>query len=369
MGDMIILMVLTNVACTVIGLLLILKNQSMLADAIAHSVLLGIVLAFMVIGKIDSIWLVVSAGIFGVITIVLIESLERTNLLKSDASTGLIFSFMFALSIILITRYLSNSQLSTEVVLMGNIIFETFNTFADTNIIKGYISISIMLIINLIFICVFFKEIKLSLFDPKQAHIAGFSVVFFNYAIMTLASFTAVIAFDIVGAILVISSFITPAATAYLLTKDFKWTLALSIVIAIFDAVIGVVIAYFMNLSVSGVTAFVSGAIFVLVWIFAKDGVIVSQIKRTITKVELKKGVYMLHIKNHMQYSSIDDGSVDRANEHLGWKDSTLKKYTNTLLNKNYIKVVNNKYKLTEKGDKYCIDLEQTYGLDKNKTK
>ncbi len=209
-------------ACALPGVFLVLRRMAMMSDAISHTVLLGIVLAFFVVGDLESPLLVLGAAAMGVITVALVEALHGTGLVKQDAAIGLVFPALFSIAVILISRFARGVHLDVDAVLLGELAFAPLNrmTFFGIDLPAALWVMGGILLINIAFIALFFKELKLATFDAGLAATLGFSPVLIHYALMTLVSITAVGAFDAVGSILVVALMITPAATAYLLTDS-----------------------------------------------------------------------------------------------------------------------------------------------------
>nr|QOX89551.1 metal ABC transporter permease ['Parthenium hysterophorus' phyllody phytoplasma] len=130
--------------------------------------------------------------------------------ISSDGAISIILTFLFSIAIIIISNYTRNVHIDTDAVFLGNV--ELIN-------LKQIYKILPILIINLIFIFLFFKEIKIFIFDPCLCSLLGFSTIIINYLLMTLVSLTVVVCFDIVGSIMVIACMIGPAMTAILLTS------------------------------------------------------------------------------------------------------------------------------------------------------
>jgi len=128
MDDALLVLLLTAAACAPLGVFLILRRLSMMADAISHTVLLGIVLAFFVTHDLGSPWLLFGAALMGVVTVSLVELLGKTRLVKYDDAIGVIFPLLFALAVILISKYAGNAHLDTDMVLMGEVIYAGLNT-------------------------------------------------------------------------------------------------------------------------------------------------------------------------------------------------------------------------------------------------
>ncbi len=208
----------------------------------------------------------------GTITVFLVETINKTKLVNEDASIGLIFPFLFSLGIILITLYAGDIHLDVDAVLLGGeLAFAPFNRLIVNGVDIGPKSLYIMLVVlilNILYIILFFKELKLSTFDMGLAAALGFSPIFIHYSLMTLVSITAVSAFDAVGAILVLAFMVGPPATAYLITNDLRKMLILSPIFGILASISGYWIAVSLDVTIAGTMATMVGIIFTLVFVF-----------------------------------------------------------------------------------------------------
>ena len=361
-----LVLLVTAIACSIIGVFLVLRRLSMLADAISHSILLGIVLAYFIVKDITSVYLVFGAAIFGVITVFSIESLSKTKLVKNDDAVGIVFPMFFALAVILITKYARNVHLDVDIVLMGEVIMAPLNTvnFLGMEIPKSLLQMSVMGLINLAFIWIFFKELKLTTFDAEFAKIAGFSEVLLFYGLMSLTSFTTVVAFEAVGAILVISFLIAPASSAYLISKNLRTMIIISVLYSILNSILGFVLAMYYNLSMSGMSATIAGITFFITFLFNKNGFLMKIITRKRKHIEFKKDAFLMHVGNHQQEeNSKEELGISTIYKHLSWKKEDIEKYSKILIGENKILIDEGVYKLTEKGKTIYISLLKDYGL------
>ena len=361
-----LVLMVTAIACSLIGVFLVLRKLSMLADAISHSILLGIVLAYFIVKDITSVYLVFGAALFGIITVISIEALSKTKLVKNDDAVGIIFPMFFALAVILITKYARNVHLDVDVVLMGEVIMAPLNTmnFLGFEIPKSLLQMSIIGLINLAFIVIFFKELKVTTFDPEFAKIAGFSGGLLFYSLMTLTSFTTVVAFEAVGAILVISFLIAPAASAYLISKNLKTMILLSVAYSIINSILGFVFAMYYNLSMSGMTATIAGITFFITFLLNRNGLLMRILRRKKKHEEFKKDTFMIHVGNHeLEANSKEELGVTTIYKHLSWKKEDIDKYGQILIDENKLRIEEGIYKLTEKGRILYISLLKDYGL------
>ena len=354
----------TAAACAVLSPFLVLRKLSMVSDAISHSVLLGIVIAFLIVKDVGSPFLIVGAATFGVITVFAVELLSGTGLVKNDDAVGIVFPMFFALAVVLITKFARNVHLDTDVVLMGEVIIAPLNRieFMGIDLSKAFVQMGILLVINLLFVIIFFKELKVTTFDRGFATLAGFSSAALFYALMTLSSFTAVTAFDAVGAILVVSFLITPGAAAYLISKDLKVMIAISVGYAVINSIIGYVFSLLMNVSMSGMTAAAAGVTFLLTFLFNREGLITAIFIRLQRKSELKLGLFLNHIGNHSgKKEESEELGLGSIKNHLKWKQAEVDKIAGRLIKKGFIRIDIDKniYDLTERGREKFVEIEE----------
>lgn len=259
--------------CSLLGCFLLLRKMTMIGDAISHAVLPGIVIAYLVTQSNASIPMLIGAAIVGMLTSVLIESLNKSGKLQMDAAIGVSYTWLFALGIILISAYGGNVDLDQECVLFGDIAYVSF----DVWIIEGnqnlgpitvwMLSINLLLILGFIFFG--YKGLQITSFDPVFAISLGISTSVWHYALMAMVSLTTVFSFESVGAILVVAFLIGPAAVAYLLTTDLKKMLMIAVVAGILASIGGYYLAVMVDGSIGGAMASFIGIEFVLVFLFS----------------------------------------------------------------------------------------------------
>ena len=246
----------------------------MVGDAISHSVLPGIVIAYLIAGDMQSIWMLVGAGILGILTTFLIEFFHQKGQLQTDASIGVTFTWLFALGVILVTYYAGNAHIDQDCILYGEIAYVPIDLVYDNsgNAIgpKAVIILSAVLLIILTFIGLFYKELFITTFDASFAKAIGISASKWHYILMGLVSLTTVASFESVGAILVVALLIAPAASAYLITNQLKPMLVISSVFGILSSVFGYMLAYALDGSIAGAMVTVSGIIFGLCYAVAQ---------------------------------------------------------------------------------------------------
>ncbi|HSJ09371.1 MAG TPA: metal ABC transporter permease [Longimicrobiales bacterium] len=316
--------VVVSMSCALAGVFLVLRRLALMSDAISHTVLLGIVIAFFITQDIASPFLVLGAALMGVATVGLVELLQRTRLVREDASIGLVFPALFSIAVILISRFAGNVHLDTDAVLLGEIAFAPFRRLEVGGRDLGPRTLYVMggiLLLNAAAIGLFYKELKLSTFDPALAAALGFSPVLLHYGFMTLVSITAVGAFDAVGSILVVGLMIAPPATAYLLSERLPVVLLLSVLIAAAAAIIGFWAAWFMDASIAGSMATAAGLLFLLAFLFSPQRGVVAEARRRVRQrwefARLMLAIHLLHHEGTPEYAN--EAREAHLREHLRW--------------------------------------------------
>lgn len=287
---------LIAISCGILGCFLILRKMAMVGDAISHAVLPGIVLAFLFSGSRDSFAMILGAGLIGIFTTFLIEFFHKKARLQTDAAIGVTFTWLFALGIILISVFAGQVDLDQDCVLYGEIAYvpiDLWITEDGANFGPRALWISSMiLVLNILFVRVGFKQLYLTTFDPAFAATIGISVSLWNYLLMGAVSMTTVASFDSVGAILVVALMVAPPATAYLLTDNFKHMIAITIVISFIISGLGYYLAVAVDGSIAGAIVTVAGLLFGLAFLFSPSNGIVSKRRR-------QKKTLLEHVQTH----------------------------------------------------------------------
>lgn len=345
----------TALASSIVGVFLLLRKMSMMTDAISHTVLLGIIFAFMLVNDLSSPFLIVGATIMGVITVYLIEMLVKTKRTSEDAATGVVFPLLFSIAVIIISMEFRNVHIDVDAVLLGSLEFAKYDSLIifGTNIgPKSLYIMGIVLIINLLFFIIFYKELKISSFDPSLAAVLGFSPVIIHYVLMTLVSLTAVSAFNAVGSILVIALMIGPAMTALIFTKDLLKTVLVAMLIAVFNTFIGYLLADLLNLRISGMISVVTLCVFLLVLFFVpKKGVISKLLLKQQQNQNFTLLVLLMHIYTHENNINEEhELSLKNINTELKWSENKTFHFIKKGIELEYLEKNNDLIKLTSKG-------------------
>lgn len=263
-----IIVILTALACALIGNFLVLRRLSLMGDAISHAILPGIVLAFFIVGSLESPLFFLFAVIFALLMVFVIEYFSHHLKVSQESVIGIVFTALFALGVILIVNFADNVHLDAHAVLYGEAEFSYINRFIVFGVDLGVRSIWTMglaLGLNATLIALFYKELKLTTFDPGMARSLGISVRKMHYLIMAMTSITVVAAFESVGAILVVAFLVVPSATAYIISKRFGLMIGLSLVFGALAAILGYLLAIYVDGSIAGAAALMSGVLLFVV--------------------------------------------------------------------------------------------------------
>jgi manganese transport system permease protein len=248
----VIVSVIVGVACAILSCFLVLKGWSLLGDAISHAVLPGVVLAYML-----GIPFGLGAFVFAMLAVTLIGYIKTNTKIKEDAVMGIVFTTLFALGLMLISKIISSVDLTH--VLFGEVLGISDNDAWYTFIILAIVSFVVIL---------FRRTFLVFCFDPTHAQSLGLPVRFIHYAFLSLLAITITGSIQTVGIILVIAMLITPGSTAFLLTKRFSSMLQIAISISIVSSLIGAYSSYYFNIATGGTIVFVQGCIFLTVFAY-----------------------------------------------------------------------------------------------------
>ena len=345
---------LVAIACAIPGTFLVLRKMAMISDAISHSILPGIVIGFFITQDLNSPLLVVLAALTGVLTVFLVERIQKTGLVKEDTAIGLVFPALFSIGVIMIAKNANDVHLDVDAVLLGELAFAPFDRVMMGTTDLGPKSLWIIgsiLLLTVILLFSFFKELKISTFDKGLATSLGFSPILIHYGLMTVSSITTVGAFDAIGAILVVAFMIAPAATAYLLTTDLKKMIILSCIFGVFSAISGYWLAHWLDASIAGSITTMLGLLFLVVYLFAPSkGLFAVLYREKQQRTEVSLLTFLLHLKNHEEKS---ERHVKHLNEHINWQKVRSKTVLELALKNNMIVIDNKIVSLTDKGEEF----------------
>lgn len=268
--SILLLAIVTAVTCSVPGIFLVLRHQSMLVDAMSHAVLPGIAIGALLSGSLNSPLLVVITTLMGLVVVIGAECLARTGLVTGDANQGLIFPVLFSIGVILLSTVLTEVHIDESTILAGNINLQALSV---NHIVFGTIDIGPITMWKEIVVCaitaiVLFamrRVLAVATFDPQLARTMGLPVRLTNGILMCLIALTVVVCFDAVGSILVVALMIAPPATALLMAKTLRRMVGWTIVVAVVSAIVGFELAKIWDLATSSMMSAVSGVVFLVV--------------------------------------------------------------------------------------------------------
>jgi len=311
-------------ACAIPGTFLILRGMALMSDAISHSILLGIVIFFFIVKNLYSPWLLFGATLAGMLTVSLTEILIRSQRIKKDAAIGLVFPMFFSIAVILINQFAGHVHLDSDAVLLGELAFAPFNRLIIAGADWGPVALwtaSGILLLNILFASIFYKELKLATFDNGLAVTLGFSPWLIHYLLMGITSLTAVGSFDAVGSILVVALMITPPAAAYLLTNRLSYMLFTSIGLGALSAITGYLAAQSLDITIAGSMATCSGIIFLIIFLIAPQKGLLTKIwhlrqQRVNFAIDMLLVQLITHENSH---SENKENTIQNMVEHMQW--------------------------------------------------
>lgn len=265
LAGVILLAVVTAVACALPGVFVVLRRGSMLVDAISHAVFPGIVLGFALTRDLDSPFLVLGAAATGLIVVLGAEFLERTGLIAGDAPQGLVFPALFSLGVIAVTLDFGGVHLDTHTVLVGDLNIAAFEqlTVGGVPIGPSYLYVMLgVLALNAAFLAVCWRPLVAATFDAPFAATIGLRPRLLHLAFMLLVALTVTAGFHAAGAILVIALVVVPAALALLLSRRLPIVMALAVGVAAVGALLGFGAAYALDAATSAGMAVTYGILF-----------------------------------------------------------------------------------------------------------
>jgi manganese/zinc/iron transport system permease protein len=248
---------LAAMSCAVPGVFLLVRRQSMLGDALSHTALPGIAAAFLVtIWMRDMGWIsseayvawrhgaaVAGAALIGVGSAVLVETVQKLGRVEANAALGVVFTSLFAVGLLLVRLFADKVDLDPDCVLYGTIETAVMDRTDIFGLPPAVLVNGSALLLNLLLVVLFFKELRLAAFDPALATSMGINAQVIHYLLTSVTAVTLVAAFESVGSILVIAMLVAPAATAHLLVDRLGWLLVIALVAAAVSACLGHVLA------------------------------------------------------------------------------------------------------------------------------
>ena len=254
--------VTAGVVCGVLSCWLVLVGWSLMGDAVSHSVLPGVVLAYVVGAP-----FALGALLFGLLAVTLIGAVRDTSRVKEDAAIGVVFTTLFALGLVLIS--VTPSQTDLNHILFGNLLGVSRADLVQV-LVLGAVTLGVVVLKR--------RDLTLYAFDPVHAHAIGLSPRRLGALLLGLLALTVVVALQAVGVVLVVALLITPGATAYLLTDRFSRMLWIAPLVAAVSGVVGIYASYYLDTSSGGMVVVTLGVAFGLAYLFSpRHGLLASR--------------------------------------------------------------------------------------------
>lgn len=280
---------LVAASCALLGSFLVLRKMSMMGDAISHAVLPGLAIAFLITESRASVPMFIGAVIAGLLTALFTQWIKSHGRVDEGASMGVVFTALFAIGLIIIVDAADRVDLDPGCVLYGAIEFTPLDTVCmlGWEIPRAVLVGSIVLVANILFVGLLWKELKITSFDPGLATTLGIRAGLMHALLMAFVAITTVAAFESVGSILVVAMLIVPAAAAHLLTDRLGWMVWIAIGLGVASAPLGHVSAVvgpglidegWHSTSTAGMMAAGAGGLFLLALLFAPRHGIISRV-------------------------------------------------------------------------------------------
>jgi manganese/zinc/iron transport system permease protein len=351
---------LVGVAASLLGAFLLLTRSSMLTDAISHSIVFGIVIVWLLTRQQSGPVQIVGAALTGVLTVVLVQLLTRTRRLKNDASIGLVFPVLFSVGVLLLNLYARDVHIDTHTVLLGEIGFVWLDTtpLAGLDVPVSLLAMSVVTLVNLAFVTLFYKELKLASFDRALAASLGFVPGALFYALLTLTSVTAVAAFDAVGAVLFIAFAIVPPATGYLLTDRLWRMIAYGALASILASLLGYAAATAWDVSIGGMMAVAAGGLLLLAFLVGpRYGLIAQELRRGGQRRANETRALAVHLYNHEREGPSEESLVGALQAHLRWSPQRARQVLVRALDQRLVRRDGERLRLTPAGRGLALEI------------
>ncbi|MEL6105864.1 MAG: metal ABC transporter permease [Planctomycetota bacterium] len=257
--------VVTAVACSLCGTLLVVRREAFVSEGLSHAVLPGIVIAFVIFRDRGTPGLIAAAAASGMLMVWLVQLLCRSGRVDQDAALGIVFSSLFSFGVVLSNLELRNVHFHADCIIDGNLAAAPLKAFELGDAYLGptaFVSMSVILLVLVAFLWVFFQPLKLAAFDSSLANLTGLRPGLLQTFWLTLVSVTAVAAFETAGTVLVVALMVTPAATANLFTHSLGRMFWVSAAIGAACSAAGVLLANWLRISPAGPIAVTLGVCF-----------------------------------------------------------------------------------------------------------
>ncbi|HDF0662259.1 TPA: metal ABC transporter permease [Staphylococcus aureus] len=246
--------IIVGIVCGTVGSLIVLRGLSLMGDAMSHAVLPGVALSFLF-----GIPMFVGALITGMIASIFIGYITSSSKTKPDAAIGISFTAFLASGIIIIS--LINTTTDLYHILFGNLLAITNSAFLTTIVIGSIV---------LILIIISYRPLMISTFDPTFSRMSGLNTTLLHYFVMLLLSLVTVASIQTVGIILVVALLITPASTAFLISKKLYSMMIIASLISVISSIVGLYYSYIYNIPSGATIVLCTFVIYIITLFFTK---------------------------------------------------------------------------------------------------
>jgi manganese/zinc/iron transport system permease protein len=360
---------LVGIAASLLGTFLVLRGNSMLSDAISHSIVFGIVVVWLLTHQQSGPVQIIGAALTGLLTVFLTELLVNSRLVKNDAAIGLVFPLLFSIGVLLLNLYARDVHIDHHTVLLGEIGFVWLDTVAlgGVEVPQSVVAMGAMTLVNLLFVGLLYKELKLATFDPGLASALGFAPGALFYALLALTSATAVAAFDAVGAVLFVAFVIVPPSVAYLLTDRLWLMLVIGAAVSVLSSVSGYFVAVAFDVSIGGMMAVMTGVFLGAAFLGGpRYGLVAQEARRRRQRRANEGRTLAVHLFNHESTSDVAEENVAQAlREHLGWTDAHARDVLWRSIDEGLISREGDRLSLTPKGRAVAREILEPWRQDR----
>lgn len=313
-----------GLACALAGVFLVVRRMAMMADAISHAILPGLVAGYVLANGPNVFAGILGATAAGLLTVFLVESLTKSGRVKEDSAIGLVFPILFAVGVLIVSKYFANVHIDTDAVLYGELAFAPFDTLTVAGRDLGPQSLWMLaglFLFNGLLISLFYKELKLATFDAGLAATLGFFPVLIHYLLMGVVAITTVGAFSAVGAVLSVALIIIPPVCASLLTQRLPIMIGLSLVFGAASALGGYGLSAFWDVSPAGMIATTLGVVFGVTLLAApRQGLLAQAIRRRNQRTQFATEMLVVHLATHENTPQQQhESTLIHLEQELGW--------------------------------------------------
>ncbi|MFK7922711.1 MAG: iron chelate uptake ABC transporter family permease subunit [Bacteroidia bacterium] len=344
---------MVGVMCGILGCFIVLRNMSLIGDALSHAILPGVVVGFLVAGY-SVLGFFTGSVIAGLLSAVLMTWIQRNVRTQEDAAIGIVFTSMFAIGVMgisWVTRQ-EGVHLDLKDFLFGNIL-----GIADQDVILTMM----VMIFTIVCVVAYYRYFFITTFESVVAETMGISVSTMHYFLMLLLSFAVVASLQSVGVILVVAMLITPASTAYLLTHNLKTMIVIAAGVGLLSTTLGLILAILFETTPGPAMTVTATSLYLLAVFFSPQRGLVSrsvkrrQKRKNIFREDILKQSVRLHEKGELTFANLQN--------RLGEEHGNIKPQLNRLAKKGLLKQINQSIVLTDEGIRYGYNLIRAHRL------